>query len=238
MDPSVWVMSEGPARQITLSEFWIDVKELEYWEIEACWKAGACILPWDSSAQDHKVWDIAAAGMSWANSKAYCEWRGKRLPTEAEWEKAARGTDGRRFPWGNDEPTCGQANIYVPGCPPTTGETRSEEFPGDVSPYGVLGMMGNLQEWTADWADEDYYSEAPDVDPPGPPAGTAGSQPYRVTRGTYHAGTARAGRTYRRWWYGVDTWSERATARCVSSVPPEQLDDPLAGMSSPFEGSR
>jgi formylglycine-generating enzyme required for sulfatase activity len=107
-----------------------------------------------------------------------------------------------------------------------------------VSPYGVLGMMGNLQEWTADWADEDYYSEAPDVDPPGPPAGTAGSQPYRVTRGTYHAGPGYAGRTYRRWWYGVDTWSERATARCVSSVPPEQLDDPLAGMSSPFEGSR
>jgi formylglycine-generating enzyme required for sulfatase activity len=111
--------------------------------------------------------DHPATQVSWYGAEAYCEWAGARLPTEAEWEKAARGVEGRLYPWGDEPPDCGKAQYG--DCGGATVPVGSR--PAGASPYGALDMAGNVWEWVADWYDPVYYGASPVQNPQGPDAG-------------------------------------------------------------------
>jgi formylglycine-generating enzyme required for sulfatase activity len=180
---------EQPRRHVYLDAFWIDKYEVtnalykRFWESDGQRRGNRVPLYWNDSKWNEPNQPVV--GVDWWDAWYYCRWAGKRLPTEAEWEKAARGTDGRRYPWG-DQWDSGRANLTENGI----GKTVSVgSYPSGASPYGVQDMAGNVLEWVDDAYDKDYYKQAPSRNPKGPE--TTG---YRVLRGgswIYHARTLR-----------------------------------------------
>ena len=166
---------EHPQRRVHLDGFWIDKCEVTVGEYRRfCQATGREMTkaPRWGWINDHPVVNV-----TWDDAAAYAKWAEKRLPTEAEWEKAARGTDGRKYPWGNEEPGDGRCNLSgsKDGYERTAPVGR---YPSGASPYGCLDMAGNVWEWCADWYDPGYYKSGPTRNPPGPSSGVS-----RVLRG-------------------------------------------------------
>jgi formylglycine-generating enzyme required for sulfatase activity len=172
---------EYPRHEVSLDGFYIDKFEVtnsQYWEFVKVMRHRIPQHPqnpnrtlWKNGSISESLGERPVINVDWFDADAYCRWAGKRLPTEAEWEKAARGTDDRRFPWGNMEPTHKHLNYNQQW----QGEKTLMpvgSYEAGKSPYGVYDMAGNVWEWVADWYDPLYYEKSPDKNPPGPETGT------------------------------------------------------------------
>jgi formylglycine-generating enzyme required for sulfatase activity len=163
----------APAHKVYLDAFYIDKYEVTNERYRACADAGVCtkggnVLLRREDLSQHPVMDV-----TWYNAQAYCEWRsdGNRLgslPTEAQWEKAARGTDERLYPWGNEPVTCDRARYTKCG----VMTSAVGQHPAGASFYGVEDMAGNVWEWMFDWYKNDYYQNSPYENPTGPEIST------------------------------------------------------------------
>lgn len=163
---------ERPQRSVYLDEFAIDQVEVTNERYMAFVKATGHRKPPNpystgSLVSINGIEQLPVVQTTWYDAKAYCSWAKKRLPTEAEWEKAARGTDGRLYPWGNEPPTAKRANFDREWEDEHTLHAVGSLPDGD-SPYGVKDMAGNVREWVSDWYDADYYQHAPNRNPQGP----------------------------------------------------------------------
>jgi formylglycine-generating enzyme required for sulfatase activity/uncharacterized caspase-like protein len=177
-----WFEDELPQHMVFLDSYWIDRTEVTNAMYARCLAERRCSEPSSNASLERTYYfynsvyaNYPVVFVSWYDAQDYCEWVGGRLPTEAEWEKAARGTEGQMYPWGNDNPSCNLANDYG-HCVGDTVMVGS--YPGGASPYGVLDMTGNVWEWVSDWYDNSYYQNSPANNPRGPTRGF-----LRVMRG-------------------------------------------------------
>jgi formylglycine-generating enzyme required for sulfatase activity len=177
---------EKPQRNVYVDTFWIDQTEVTNRQFQNCVEAGHC-TPARMGNLNFRKGQLPVVGVNWQQAESYCRWAGVRLPTEAEWEKAARGTDGRLYPWG-DEFEGERLNFCDANCVADWRDRSANDgyrytapvgsYPDGASPYGVLDMSGNVWEWTADWYAADQYVVGVGSNPTGP-----GSGQQKVIRG-------------------------------------------------------
>ncbi len=189
---------EAPVHETYLDAFWIDQTEITNARYALCVEAGSCRPPMEKSSYkrvdyfgNNRYADYPVIMIDWSMANAYCEWAGARLPTEAEWEKAARGENSLIYPWGNDWDVRmkRRLNFADKNNPETTSDPTVDDgygdtapvgsYPAGKSPYGIYDLAGNVWEWVTDWYDPLYYRDSPARNPLGPTKATA----RRVLRG-------------------------------------------------------
>jgi formylglycine-generating enzyme required for sulfatase activity len=228
-----------PLHRVYLDGFEIDKYEVTNREYRACVESKVCPRPRRSDSPTRSSYftnpaydNYPVMYVSWWNATDYCTWVGKRLPTEAEWEKAARGPiDTRQWPWGNEGADCSRAN-YRTKCVGDTEQVGSH--PSGASPYGAMDMTGSMFEWVLDRYDYYYYRNSPYANPQGPrtsrpnPEKPGTSHPYFVIRsGSYHDNWFYSRITHRHWGHHGDRPGEdapnyrsfRVGIRCARSLP-------------------
>jgi formylglycine-generating enzyme required for sulfatase activity len=179
---------EQPVHRVVLDSFYLDTFEVTNGRFAKFVAAIQSEPPWGFADQETPVVDAErpVRWVNWLEATGYCLWAGKRLPTEAEWEKAARGPEGRVYPWGNDPPTAAQAGFGLKEGDETVAPVG--DHPQGRSLYGAQDLAGNLYEWVRDWYDDAFYAAAPTRNPRGPVVGTTKVQrggsyinsPYRL----------------------------------------------------------
>ena len=213
-DGSQALEDERPAHRVWLDGFSIDAEEVTTAQYAAFLAATTRAAPWQWETVDlMQHADRPVIGVDWHDADAFCRWKGKRLPTEAEWEKAARGIDGRLYPWGNQVPTPDLANFAL-GARFSYNQVllpvRSHEQ--GKSPYGLYHMAGNAYEWVQDWYGTNYYELSPDRDPQGPAQGQ-----FKVLRGGSWSDLPKYLLTYGRFKLLPDTKNSYTGFRCAMS---------------------
>jgi len=202
---------EAPVHRVVLSPFLMDRYEVTVAQFRACVEDGACSPPgtalqcnWKRSGRlDHPINCVDQVQV-----EAYCAWVGAQVPTEAQWEYAARGSEGRRYPWGEQEPDCQRGNYF--SCELAyTAPVGS--FPAGATPDGVHDLAGNVWERLADWYDPRWYERSPEQDPGGPVAGSA-----RVKRGgSWWNDWPWRMKGSSRYWVLPEFWADNQGFRCV-----------------------
>ena len=201
----------GPVHTVYLDAYWMDQVEVTNHAYASCVKDGACRHParYNTFFDDPSYADYPVVFINWYDAQSYCKWAGERLPTEAEWEKAARGIDQRSYPWGNERPDNSLLNFngfYKKPRP-------SYDYLTGASPYGVLNMAGNVQEWVADWYDPNYYSVSPYKNPQGPATGE-----LKILRGGGYWDNATEVQTTYRFKHDPTSAGEHRGIRCVANA--------------------
>ncbi len=175
---------EIPAHKVMINAYWIDQVEVTNGMYNLCVEAGDCRPPVKNSSDNRLDYfgnpefrDYPVVHVSWMDANLYCQWAERRLPTEAEWERAARGDDMRTYPWGDEPP-----NANITNSENSVGDTsRVGSYADGASPFGALDMAGNVWEWVADYYKPTYYEVSPSTNPVGP-ENTSGTN-FRVIRG-------------------------------------------------------
>jgi eukaryotic-like serine/threonine-protein kinase len=204
---------DNPQHRVYLDSFWMDKFDVTNAMYAKCLDAGICSPParYDTFFGVWAYRDYPVVWVNWYQADTYCQWAGRALPTEAQWEKAARGTDGRRYPWGNQAPDPHLANFNLS----LIGEpVPVYRYPLGASPYGVLNMAGNVREWIADWFNQDYYRISPYANPKGPASGT-----QRILRAGSYAEDEKQISVFTRFKHLPDSAGLSRSFRCADIQP-------------------
>ncbi len=207
-------VGDAPTRTVSVDGYWIQQTEVTYGMYAQCVASGACTPPTQEIGApvytnlDYSSYPVV--GVTWDQANAYCTWAQGQLPTEAQWEKAARGATGSTYPWGEDGAACDYLNFA--GCVKHT--TDVTDYPNGRSTYGLYDMAGNVYEWVQDWYSDAYYNTGPNTNPAGPDSGQ-----YRAIRGSsFETDPSQVASAIRH--YGAPTFHSPETGfRCAVPQP-------------------
>ena len=200
---------DRPAHTVRLDAYFMDLSEVTQARYQEFVKATGRRAPyhWPDGVMPDGKQNFPVYNVDWDDANAYCSWQGKRLPTEAEWERAARGDqEEKRYPWGNDKPDRQLALFNTPLGPGPVGSHRP-------NPFGLHDMAGSVSEWCSDWFDRTYYERSPMENPTGPNEGM-----YKIIRGGSWADGPQRITVFFRNWVRTNQRTPNLGFRCVQGV--------------------